>query len=186
VVAARARRRRAGGWRLEVVTRRVEGALDLGLALAEMGERDTPVRTRTRILSAAGALVRELHDAGFFHADLTPNNLLVSRPALEGDEPHLWVLDLDRSDVRAELDGGERRRNLRRLFRHVAKLRNAGRLRFSITDVRRFLRGYAAPGDDWKDLWRRVQREHGRTRRAHALAGKLERRLGGGLGRDGA
>ncbi len=184
VVAARARRRRVGGWRLEVVTRRVEQALDLGLALARMGEEGTSPRVRTRVLTAAGALVRAMHDAGFFHADLTPNNLLVSSDALTGGDVQLWILDLDRSDVRAELAAADRRRNLRRLFRHVSKLRSAGRLNLTATDARRFLRGYDPAAGTWKELWRRVRREHGRRAGVHALAGTLERRLGnGGLGR---
>ena len=42
VVGARARRQRGFGWSLEVVTRRVEGAVDLGLALARMGAEQNP------------------------------------------------------------------------------------------------------------------------------------------------
>jgi len=185
VVAARARRRRTGGWRLEVVTRRVDDSLDLGLVLQAMGERHSSPRIRSRILHAAGALVRAMHNAGFFHADLTPNNLLVASAALTGGEPRMWILDLDRSDVSGSaLSGADRRRNLRRLFRHVSKLRSAGRLSFSAADARRFLHGYEPDGGGWKELWRRVQRAHGRTKGAHALAGTLERRLGGGgLGR---
>ena len=33
-----------------------------------------------RVLSAFGLLVRSLHDVGFRHADLQPNNVLVEEP----------------------------------------------------------------------------------------------------------
>jgi hypothetical protein len=76
IAAARARRLGGAGWSLEVVTRRIEGSIDLGRVLAgEVGSL-RPARA-TRLLAGAGRLVREMHEAGFFHADLTPRNLLV-------------------------------------------------------------------------------------------------------------
>jgi tRNA A-37 threonylcarbamoyl transferase component Bud32 len=177
VVAARARRRLAGGWSLEVVTRRIEGSLDLGHALARMGEAGFSPRLRGRILAAAGALVRGMHRAGFLHADLTANNLLLSRDSLSGAQPRLWILDLDRSQVRARLEPADERRNLGRLLRHVTKLRAEGAIQLHRTDVVRFLRGYEPDAASWKDVWRPVQREYARTQGLHAPGWALERRL---------
>ena len=181
VVAARARRRVAAGWTLEVVTRRVEGSIDLGRALVEEAALLQPPRI-TRVLAAAGALVRRMHAAGFFHADLTPRNLLVERAALrsDGGDVRLWILDLDRSEFRAELGPVERRRNLRRLFRHMARLCSEGHLRLSRGDFMRFARGYEPDRAARKELWRRVQRDHARRRAVHAPGWVLERRFGAG------
>ena len=188
VVAARARRRVGAGWSLEVVTRRVEGSIDLGRALAgEVGPLGP--RQRTRVLGAAGALVRRMHGAGFFHADLTPRNLLVARADLATGPEHagwvgeegvrLWILDLDRSGFRAELEPRERRRNLRRLFRHVARLVSEGHLELERGDFMRFARGYEPRRAERKQLWKRVRRGHARRRAVHAPGWALERRFGG-------
>lgn len=179
VAAARARRLRAGGWALEVVTRRVEGTLDLGRALARMGEGDVSPRLRTRILRAAGELVRAMHEAGFFHADLTPRNLLLDAAALEGGEPRLWVLDLDRSEVLGELGPDLRLRNLARLYRHVQRNGRRDGLAVRLPDLRRFLGGYDPSGRAWKELWRGGQRRFQRARVVHAPGWALERHLGG-------
>ncbi len=180
VVAARARRRLGAGWTLEVVTRRIEGSLDLGRALVEEPAVRAP-RNLSRILGATGELVRRMHEAGFFHADLTPRNLLLDRASLEpgGGAPRIWILDLDRSEFKSPLGEPERRRNLRRLYRHVARLIAEGHLDLRRGDFLRFLRGYEPEPAPRKELWRRVRRDHALSRAAHAPGWVLERRFGG-------
>jgi hypothetical protein len=191
IAAARARRRGGAGWSLEVVTRRVEGSLDLGRVLAGEAGPLGPAGA-TRILAGAGRLVREMHEAGFFHADLTPRNLLVERAAAAGEPgeigeigeigraPRYWILDLDRSEFRVPLGLAERLRNLRRLYRHVARLSSEGHLDLSRGDYLRFLTGYEPRRDVRKDLWRRIRRDHDRRRAVHAPGWALERRFRGG------
>jgi hypothetical protein len=182
IAAARARRLGGAGWSLEVVTRRIEGTIDLGRALAGEAGPLGPARA-THILSGAGRLVREMHEAGFFHADLTPRNLLVERAAVAGEvkgTPRTWILDLDRSEFRVPLGEAERLRNLRRLYRHVARLSSEGHLALSRGDHLRFLRGYEPGRAVRKDLWRRIRRDHDRRRAVHAPGWALERRFRGG------
>jgi 3-deoxy-D-manno-octulosonic acid kinase len=181
IAAARARRLGGAGWSLEVVTRRVEGAIDLGRVLAGEAGPLGPARA-TSILAGAGRLVRQMHEAGFFHADLTPRNLLVERAAVAGGierAPRYWILDLDRSEFRSPLGEAERQRNLRRLYRHVARLASEGHLAPSRGDYLRFLAGYEPRRAVRKDLWRRIRRDHDRRRAMHAPGWALERRFRG-------
>jgi tRNA A-37 threonylcarbamoyl transferase component Bud32 len=174
VVAARAKRAAGFGWELEVVTRRIEDALDLGDALA-MARRGAIGRDALRRAERGlGALVRQLHDLGCLHADLTPNNVLVERASLDRGEPRLWIIDLDRARIVSKLGEPARRRNLERLFRFVARReRRHGRM-LSRADYARFLRGYDAGGEHWKSDWRAIEALHARQRVWHALAWKLE------------
>jgi 3-deoxy-D-manno-octulosonic acid kinase len=181
VVAARARKLPGAGHGLEVITRRVEGAIDLGRAL--LGEaRALPPRRVTALLGGAGRLVRAMHAAGFFHADLTPRNLLVERAMLAAErpprEPRYWILDLDRSEFCAPLAESARVKNLRRLYRHVARLTAEGHLGLRRGDFMRFLRGYEPRRPERFELWRRVRRDHARSRALHAGGWALERRFG--------
>jgi tRNA A-37 threonylcarbamoyl transferase component Bud32 len=182
IVAARARRLAGAGHGLEVVTRRIEGAVDLGRAL--VGEaRVLPPRSVSALLGGAGRMVRAMHEAGFFHADLTPRNLLVERAALSAEAldraPRYWILDLDRSEFCTPLAEGARARNLRRLYRHVARLTAEGHLDLRRGDFMRFLRGYEPRRAERAELWRRVRRGHVRSRAVHAGGWALERRFGG-------
>lgn len=180
IAAARARRLGGAGWSLEVVTRRIEGSIDLGRALAGEAGPLGPAHA-TRILAGAGRLVREMHEAGFFHADLTPRNLLLERVAQEAERaPRYWILDLDRSEFRTPLGEAERLRNLRRLYRHVTRLSSEGHLALSRGDYLRFLRGYEPGRAVRKDLWRRIRRDHDRRRAVHAPGWALERRFRSG------
>jgi len=178
VLAARARSIGLG-WQLEVLTRRVENALDLGyvLGLARKGELAPGVRAS--ILKSLGDLVRRLHQHGCLHADLQPNNVLVNSEALEGGTPELWLLDLDRSYFVDHLADGERRANLRRLYRHVARREEQHGRALRHSDYLRFLRGYDPDGSRWKADWRAVNSRHGLGLRLHRTGWLLERMFGG-------
>jgi tRNA A-37 threonylcarbamoyl transferase component Bud32 len=112
VVAARAQRLALLGWRLELVVRRVADAQDLGRIMESA--RAAGARLPPGLLRATGALARRLHDLGFEHADLQPNNLLVRGAPAAGA---LLVLDLDGSRFHASMDEHSRARNLARLTR---------------------------------------------------------------------
>jgi tRNA A-37 threonylcarbamoyl transferase component Bud32 len=180
LVAARARRAPGWGFRLEVVSRRVEGAQDLGyfLELARRGQ--VSLRAQRRILRAAGELVGALHGRGFLHADLTPRNLLLEQAALDGGAPRLWVLDLEGSRIWPELSETQRADNLRRLFRHVVRLELEGRARLTRTDRWRFLCAYQPRADLRRVSWRAIERRHRRRQAWHATGWLLERMLAGG------
>lgn len=169
------------GWELEIVTLAVEGAVDLGHALAQaQGGRLARAVVR-RIVRACGDLVGRMHRAGFLHADLQPNNLLVPEGALAGGEPELTVLDLDRSRTAPHLSDSERVANLERLYRFVARHEERDGWALSPADLVAFLRAYRrvlGAGPEWRDDWRAVTARHLRDRKWHRLGRGLERSLG--------
>lgn len=175
LVAARARRAGLLGWRLDVLTRRVDNSIDLGyvLAWAERESLRTPVKRR--LLAVAGELVRKLHVHGCVHADLSPNNMLVPREALEGDDASAWILDLDRSFFVERLDDDRRRSNLNRLYRHVKRRERARGSALARTDYARFLRSYQPDRARRRADWRAIDRLHAASRVVHAIGWVLER-----------
>lgn len=179
VVGARARSIPGGGYQLDLLTRRVENALDLGqLLVAVRGGELTRARLAP-VLVAAGRLVRSLHDLGLAHADLNARNFLVERASLERGEPRLWILDLDRSELRERLGDSERRRNLRRFFRFVQRREEQDGRVLTRSDFARFFRGYGTGGERWKSDWRAIAAAHARHRRAHGAGWVLERNFAG-------
>lgn len=187
VLAARARRATGPFWRLDVVTRRVEGACDVGEALERLREGRLGVRERHALFRATGALLRDLHRLGLLHADLTPRNLLVELDTLASDGPRVWILDLDRAAFHASLDDADRRRNLRRLLRATLRRESRGRPFLARTDFARFLRAYDPEGGRWRADWRAIVADHRRARPLHGAGWMLEQLLGGGpQTRDGA
>ncbi len=138
VAAARAQRLRPFGWRLEIATRKVRGAVDLLRAL----ERSSQQTSRRRLFRETGEFVGRLHRAGLLHADLTPRNLLLEESFFRGAAAKLWVLDLDRSELRPPLREGERLANLARLLRFVQRRAQRGELELSRTEAWRFVQGY--------------------------------------------
>jgi 3-deoxy-D-manno-octulosonic acid kinase len=123
------------GWRGFLLTREVEGAVDLESVLYERGAAGREV------LRAAGRAVRSLHDAGVRHADLHPKNLLV-----DGAD-RVVVIDLDRARAfDGPLPHEHRLSNLERLGRAVEKHRLRG-MPVSRRHALRFLEGYAGGAD---------------------------------------
>lgn len=95
---------------------------------------------KRKIIRSAGILLRQFHQAGFFHGDLQLKNILVA-----GDQ--LFLIDFDRSYRKSVLSIRERMKNLLRLNRSVEKWRRFG-LPITRTDRWRFFSVYA--GDDAK------------------------------------
>ncbi len=118
----------------------VPGAIDLTQYLQEIGP--TPslenLRLKRKTIRSAGRLIRQFHQAGFFHGDLQLKNILVA-----GDQ--LLLIDFDRSYRRPALSLHKKMKNLLRLNRSVEKWKRIG-LSITRTDRWRFFLAYA--GDD--------------------------------------
>ncbi len=174
VVGARARKALGWGWQLDLITRRVENATDLGYLLGEARQGVLePCRLR-RLIRAAGELVRRLHRHGCLHADLTPTNILLEQVEASDEPPRLWVIDLDRSTLSEDLPRADRLGNLRRLYRYVA--RRDARLGASLsrTDYMRFLVSYEKDRALRKQTWRAIAQAHKRSSFMHGLGWLFE------------
>jgi len=178
VVAARARVAPGAGWYLDLVTRRVEGSIDVGRVLGALQRGELSPRDVAPLVRALGRFVRALHRHGLLHADLTPRNVLATRATMFTDDPELWILDLDRSELGDGHTRDERARNLRRLWRHVERMELDRPRVLRRTDYVRFLVAYD-PGDGaWKTIWRSIEKARSRRQGWHRLGWWFDRRLG--------
>lgn len=185
VIGARALRSRWLGWRLALVSVRVESAVDGADVLEQLRRGELGFPERRRFLATLGTLVGRLHGAGFLHADLNPRNLL-----LASDLASAWILDLDRGRFVHPLGERERRDNLRRLYRAVRRRESRARAFLPRSDYLRFLRAYEAgrgTGGDWRAAWAAILRRDRQRALLHRLGWLLEGLFGAGPeGRDGA
>jgi tRNA A-37 threonylcarbamoyl transferase component Bud32 len=165
IVAFRARRTRPFGWRLELVSERVPGALDLETWLSRLGRGTADDARRRRVARAVGAALAQAHLQGFAHVDLQPKNLLVEERT--GSAPLLWWIDLDACALARELSLGERRANLARLARAVEK---RGGLGLAARDLARVLAAYEPE--------RLARRAHAVAVRAILRRGRWRHRVG--------
>ncbi len=115
-------------------------AVDLIQYLRQLGTRSSRenLRSKRKTIRSAGFLIRQFHQAGFFHGDLQLKNILVA-----GEQ--LLLIDFDRSHRKPSLSTSKRMKNLLRLNRSVEKWRRLG-LPITRTDRWRFFLAYA--GDD--------------------------------------
>ena len=132
----------------------ISGAKDLMQYFHEIGphpSRERLLHKRRTILSA-GLLVRQFHEAGFFHADLQLKNILVS-----GER--LFLIDFDHSYQKDVLTTGEKKKNLIRLNRSVEKWRQLG-LPITRTDRLRFFRAYAEKDEEMRETMKKALRTY--------------------------
>jgi 3-deoxy-D-manno-octulosonic acid kinase len=120
----------------------VPRAIDLIQYFQEIGRHPSRenLSLKRKTIHLVGLLIRQFHQAGFFHGDLQLKNILIT-----GDHPLL--IDFDRSYRKPTLSIQERMRNLLRLNRSVEKWKCLG-LPITRTDRWRFFLAYA--GDDKK------------------------------------
>jgi len=112
------------------------------------------ISSKRKMIRSVGLLIRQFHQAGFFHGDLQLKNILVA-----GEQPLL--IDFDRSYRKSTLSVKERMRNLLRLNRSAEKWRRRG-LPVTRTDRWRFFLAYA--GED-----RKIRKAMEKTLRASSL-----------------
>jgi hypothetical protein len=182
VVAARCVRAAPLGWRLALVSARIEDGIDAAEVFERLRRGALSARERRRFLATLGELVGRLHAARFLHADLTLCNLLLARDLASG-----WVLDLDRGRLVGALSARARRDNLRRLYRFVSR-RDARAPVLTRGDYARFLAAYGqalGPEADWRADWRAILRRDRLRAPAHRLGWWLEELFGAGPGRRG-
>ena len=127
-VAAVFDRRGAVVYTADLITTRIPGAEPLSRRL----QRE-PLSEAAWI--GVGRCVRQFHDAGVFHADLTAHNLLIDT----NDKP--WLLDFDRGQLRHP--GRWRRANLERFLRSLRKVdREVAGLHMTRRDWETLVRAY--------------------------------------------
>jgi 3-deoxy-D-manno-octulosonic acid kinase len=109
---------------------------------------------KRKTIRSAGLLIRQFHQAGFFHGDLQLKNILVA-----GDQ--LLLIDFDRSYRKPVLSVQERIKNLLRLNRSVEKWKQLG-VPITRTDRWRFFTVYTG-GD------KKIRQAMGRSLRTYSL-----------------
>jgi len=124
----------------------VPHAIDLIQCFKEMGAHPSRegLRLKRKTIRSAGLLIRQFHQAGFFHGDLQLKNILVA-----GDQ--LLLIDFDRSYRKPRLSTQERMKNLLRLNRSVEKWRRLG-VPITRTDGWRFFLAYAGNDKEIREV----------------------------------
>ncbi len=140
-------------------------------------EKTPPPRERRALVTAFGALTRQIHDAGVFQDDFAPNNFLVRRGLL----PELFMIDFERARLRTGNDETARRFMLAKIDRELAGAPVGDRMRF----LRAYCDGDRAAMRQW---WHRVEdfapklarRDFARMTRKATRPGRRFRRLAHG------
>lgn len=100
--------------------RHLEGVLETRCLLRAMNAgraaEEFPRLDPRRFLDTLGRFVRRLHDAGFWHRDLSSGNVLL-RPR-EGSPPELFLVDLNRTRQPGRVSHNQRLRDLSRMMLH--------------------------------------------------------------------
>ncbi len=171
-----ARLRRAGGplLRLDLATRELPAARDG----CELLSGPVPVAALRAALVAAAQAIRQLHAAGVDHADLNVRNLLFSAD----EPPRAFVIDLEKSRLRAALPPIAAVANLARLLRSAEKLGLIGS-RLAAHDLALFTKSYleTARGEPGHastlplELWSAVRTRYRRLAPFHRAGWRLLR-----------
>jgi 3-deoxy-D-manno-octulosonic acid kinase len=138
----------------------------------EIGARPAPeyLSQKRRFIGMAGHLLREFHQAGFFHGDLQLKNILVA-------EDRVFLIDFDRSYRKPSLTLKERMRNLFRLNRSVEKWKRVG-LPVTRTDRWRFFLAYAGGDKEIRQAMERAMRRYWLRLLLHRLGWTLQKLVG--------
>lgn len=119
--------------RVDVVSRYVPDAFDLGAVISELA----PGLAITEALDAVRALLAQLADAGVVHPDLNVKNILLTRPSPARIRP--LVIDVDVIRFETTVDPADvMKSNVARLTRSLRKWRTRFGASISDTTIREF------------------------------------------------
>jgi len=107
-----------------LIVRELASCCDFPQYLQRLSKQDQPefFHEKRRVIKQVAALVRLMHERGFFHADLNMKNILIDTAAPE----RLYIIDWDKSYHREHLSTARRRANVLRLCRSMIKLGRTG------------------------------------------------------------
>lgn len=139
-------------YKCQLVSKEITCAIDLMVLLLKP-EKNQFIAQKRQIINKVAKAVKEMHDAGIYHADLHLKNILVQ--FAEGGEINVYIIDLDKSKQHEKISIYKRMKNIIRLDRSVEKMLRGNRDTFgetflfpiSKTDKLRFLKEYAASGN---------------------------------------
>lgn len=139
-------------YKCQLVSKEITCAIDLMVLLLNP-EKIQFIAQKRQIINKVAKAVKEMHDAGIYHADLHLKNILVQ--FAEGGEINVYIIDLDKSKQQEKISIYKRMKNIMRLDRSVEKMLRGNRDTFgetflfpiSKTDKLRFLKEYAASGN---------------------------------------
>ncbi|MBE7444751.1 MAG: hypothetical protein HS132_05685 [Planctomycetia bacterium] len=123
--------------------------------------------SKKAVIHAVVTLIRIMHDAGIYHADLHLKNILLKRASNGGF--HAYIIDLDKSVVLKKLTIDQRIKNLLRLDRSIVKLRclssttNPSQKKpglISKADRIRFFKSYMLYGNVLDKNWKMYVRQY--------------------------
>ncbi len=107
-------------YKAKFISKEIYGAVDI----IEFLKNSSPEFIQTYkkpVIFALVKLIRNMHDAGIYHADLHLKNILLKKDST--GEFTAYIIDLDKSVVLGKLDIQQRIKNLLRLDRSLEKLR---------------------------------------------------------------
>lgn len=120
VVAITKRRLLGLFYTADFISKEIPCAVDV-LQFLKESPSEVIQESKKAIINAVVMLIRIMHDAGIYHADLHLKNILLKRDS--NSEYHAYIIDLDKSAALKKLTIDQRIKNLLRLDRSIVKLR---------------------------------------------------------------
>lgn len=107
-------------YKCRLVTREIKNSVDLIKLLSHPEDNQLDLQKR-EIINKMAKAVKEMHDAGIYHADLHLKNILVQSD--EGGRVTVFIIDLDKSRQYDKMDFQSRMKNIMRLDRSLEKFK---------------------------------------------------------------
>ncbi len=107
-------------YKFQLVTREITNSVDL-MELLLSPEKNQLDKKKREIINKLAMAVKEMHDAGIYHADLHLKNILVQSDGGEG--VNVYIIDLDKSKQYEKISFQRRMKNIMRLDRSLEKFK---------------------------------------------------------------
>ncbi len=128
-------------YRADLITREISNGVDLKTYLENLSNEQNRriIKKKREVISSVADLIRKMHSAGIYHADLHLKNIIIQKNA--GAAPSLYIIDFDNSIIKSELNFKQKINNIFRFHRYIDKL-DKKKVHLTRTDFLRFFKHY--------------------------------------------
>ncbi|HBN26641.1 MAG TPA: hypothetical protein DD405_04135 [Desulfobacteraceae bacterium] len=128
-------------YRADLITKELSNGVDLKTYFENLSTKQdkTRIKEKREVIKSVAGVIRKMHSAGIYHADLHLKNIIIKKNI--NSPPLPYIIDFDNSSIKRKLSFKKKLKNLFRFHRYIDKIDKKS-ISLSRSDFLRFFKEY--------------------------------------------
>jgi len=155
-------------YRADLITKELSNGVDLKTYFENLSTKQdkTRIKEKRKVIKSVAGVIREMHSAGIYHADLHLKNIIIKKNI--NSPPLPYIIDFDNSSIKRKLSFKKKLKNLFRFHRYIDKIDKKS-ISLSRSDFLRFFKEYFNNGKNSDQYLREYLHGYSKHVKIHKL-----------------